>query len=237
MNTQIFYRLVDSKYEPIGSIIDTDTAQMPTRMKKTVELFPLFNILLPFWLESKVQLDTACNCMLEMYNYLESVQRIESQGGTSVPTAYINKDEQLSDIPLITLKKIMLSYYDYYNETGISMNYDDLQYIWEYLWSVVRKNFYPNKLDRFASIFLFDSIEQTKNFQEMVDPMHNRVICTVELINTKSLEKYDMKWLDNVPTNCTFEEMVQYALSYWEGKMTSIPIAEYLFSGSYILKK
>ena len=67
MNTQIFFRLVDSKYEPIGSIIDTDTAQMPTRLTKTLELFPLSNILFPFCLDIYVHFAHAFHCMLELF--------------------------------------------------------------------------------------------------------------------------------------------------------------------------
>lgn len=237
MQTKTFFRLVNPKYEPINNVIDTDIADMPSRMKRSVELLPLFNILLPFWIESKVQLDTAFDCMLKMSVYLKDVQIIESQGGTILPTSLINPNEKLSEIPLITLKKIIFPYYDLYNQTGMSIDYDDLPYIWEFLWAVVRKNFYPDKLDRFKSIFLFDSIEKAQCFQNNIDPLHERVICNVKLIETRAMDGFDMGWLDNIPTDCTFEEMMKYVRNYWEGKTTSEPTIEYLFSGCYSLKE
>lgn len=231
-----FYRLVDTNGEPENTVIDTNTAQISPRMMRSVSLAPLFNLLLPFWAESGVQIDTACNCMLNMQDYLSEVQDIEKKGLTEVPTHLLNSKEKKQNISLEMLKTIMFPYYDYYNETGASLEIEDLPYIWEYLWEVVRKSFFPSKTSRFNSIFLFDNKTTAKTFQK--EKMFLReALCSVEIIETYNMQRYDMNWLDQVPTDCTYSEMHQYAANYWSGKLTDTPTIEYLFSGKYRLHR
>lgn len=231
-----FYRLVDINGEPENIIIDTDTAQISPRMMRSVRLAPLFNLLLPFWTESGIQIDTACNCMLYLQDYLLEVQNIEKQGLTVVPTRLLNPKEKMQTISLDMLKTIMLSYYDYYNETGNSLKIEDLPYIWEYLWEVVRKSFFQNEISRFKSIFLFDN-KTTAEILQKEKFFLQEVLCSVEIIETYNMQQYDMNWLDQVPTDCTYTEMHQYAANYWSGILTDSPAFEYLFSGKYRLHR
>lgn len=122
-------------------------------------------------------------------------------------------------------------------ESGLEFTYDDLPYVWEYLWEVYRKNFFREELSRFSSIFLFDDEKNLMDFKNSHHPFEMLIPCKVELLETRGLESYDMAWLDNVPTNCTFEEFAEYGKGYWSGARTENPITEVLFSGVYKLSE
>ena len=185
MNTN-YYRLVDVDYEPISIEIDTDVAALPPRMKRTIDLVPALNAMLPVWVNNKITLSKACTHLIE---------------------------------------------------SDLGFTYDDLPFVWEYLWEVYRKNFFPEKLSRFSSVFLFDEEQNLTDFKSSHHPFEMLIPCKVELIETRRLESYDMAWLDNVPTNCTFEEFAEYGKGYWSGAKTDSPIIEVLFSGVYKLSE
>ena len=229
-----YYRLVDLAGEPEGVIIDTETAKTPPRMLKTVELSPLFDILLQFWTESDVQIDTASNSLIYLQNYITEVQYLEKHGRTNIPSHLINPNEKMPTIPLNTLKNTILSYCGYCDQSGASLQTEDLPYIWEYLWEVIRKSFFPDKTSRFSSIFLFSDIAAAKAFQADTCSM-KETICSVDLLETFDIQAYDMNWLNMVPTDCTFKEMLEFANNYWSGNLTENPTMEYLFSGKYRL--
>ena len=235
METKIYYRLVDTNIERLHVVIDTENASLPQRMEKTMELIPLFNILTPFWSDSGLQLDTACNCMLYLDLYLPIIQKIEARKEQYVPTFFINSHEKIDSIPFSTIKKFIFAYCDHYEQTRQSLEATDLQYIWEYLWEVVRNSLFPDRLSRFHGTFLFDSYQSAQLFQEREDPQHHRTICKVEINEIRALESYDMTCLNETPTSATFNEVTQIIRNYWEGKQTKTPFSEYLLSGKYTL--
>lgn len=235
METKIYYRLVDTNIERVHVVIDTENASMPQRMEKTIELIPLFNTLTPFWSKSGLQLDTACNCMLYLDLYLPIIQKIEVRKEQFVPTFFINPKEKIDSIPFLTIKKFIFAYCDHYEQTHQSLEVTDLQYIWEYLWEVIRNSLYPDRLSRFHGTFLFDSYQSAQIFQEREDPQHLRTICKVEINEIRALESYDMTWLNETPTSATFNEVTQRIRNYWEEQQTQSPFTEYLFSGKYTL--
>jgi hypothetical protein len=208
---------------------------MPQRMEKTIELIPLFNILTPFWSKSGLQLDTACNCMLYLDLYLPVIQKIEARKEQFVPTFFINPKEKIDSIPFLTIKKFIFAYCDHFEQTHQSLEVTDLQYIWEYLWEVIRNSLYPDRLSRFHGTFLFDSYQSAQLYQEKEDPQHLRTICKVEINEIRALESYDMTWLNETPTSATFNEVTQRIRNYWEEQQTQSPFSEFLLSGKYTL--
>ncbi len=235
METKIYYRLVDTNIERVHVVIDTENASMPQRMEKTIELIPLFNILTPFWSKSGLQLDTACNCMLYLDLYLPVIQKIEARKEQFVPTFFINPKEKIDSIPFLTIKKFIFAYCDHFEQTHQSLEVTDLQYIWEYLWEVIRNSLYPDRLSRFHGTFLFDSYQSAQLYQEKEDPQHLRTICKVEINEIRALESYDMTWLNETPTSATFNEVTQRIRNYWEEQQTQSPFSEFLLSGKYTL--
>ena len=59
----------------------------------------------------------------------------------------------------------------------------------------------------------------------------------METVTTRSLDRYDLRWLTDVRPTCVFEEFFDAVKSYWNGEMTESPKIEYLFSGKYMLKE
>ena len=235
METKTYYRLIDTSSEHLHAVIDTELAPLPQRMSKTIELIPLFNILITFWSESGLQLDTACNCMLYLDIYLPIVKEIEARKEQHVPTSFINPNEKKENIPFLSFKKFIFAYCDHYEQTHQSLDVTDLQYIWEYLWELIRNSLYPKCLSRFHGTFFFDNYNSAQLFQEKEDPHHLRTICKVEINEVRAMETYDMAWLDDTPTNATFDEIAQNIRNYWEGRQTKSPFPEILFSGKYTL--
>lgn len=232
-----YFRLVDPTFEPADTVIDTDLADMSERMKKTLSASPFFNIILPFWANNKVKLTTACDALINLEFYLERVQNIEISGGDKVPTRFINPKEDIEELDLAEIKKVIFPYVDYYEKTGRSLTWEDLPYIWEYLLETYKKSFFPDKLSRFRSVFLFDSKENMADFKKEEHPCDLSAECECVLEETRTIEAHDMRWINNIPEDCRFAEFCEYAKSYWEGELTDVPIMEYLFSGKYRLQQ
>lgn len=116
------------------------------------------------------------------------------------------------------------------------ISYDDLQYVWEYLLEAYRRCCFPDKLSRYSSIYLFGNQNNMIEFQETHHPYDvNLTACKCLLHETQRIEAHDMKWINDIPTDCTFETYKGYADKYWSGVMSPNPIVEFLFSGVYKL--
>ena len=205
-------------------------------MQRVIQLSPIFNIVFLFWQRTGVQLSTAIDAILRFPDYLETVKSIERSKGETVPTSLFNHHETISNVSFLDVKTLMLSYYDLYNETGVSLGVDDLQYIWEFLWETVRKNMYINKTPRFLCLFLYDNPDQAKALQDKVDPLHQNIVVKVMVEGKDDIKRYDAGWLDLISVNCTFNEYIYYCGSYWEGKESECPNWEYLYVGKYRIK-
>lgn len=230
-----YFRLVNTNYEPVNTVIDTDVANASERMRISLSLAPIFNIILQFWVNEKVQLKTACYAVTHLDLYLSIVQDIERNGGKTIPTSIINAHEKIQDIGLLAIKNVIFPYTDHYTNTGESINDDDLQYIWEYILEVYRSNYTPSNQSRFSCIFMFDSQLNMNDFMTSYHLSDGLTECECTLVETRKIEFHDMRWIDNIPLDCTFEEFCKFAQSYWNGDLTENPTIEYLFSGKYKL--
>ena len=231
-----FYRLVNTLFEREGIEYNSEEIISP-RMQCSITLSPLFYIAFNFWQKTGVQLSTAVDAMLHFQDYLEKVQTIEREGRKFVPTSFFNHHEIIQEVPFQDVKILMFAYYDLYNEEGLSLGVKDLQYIWEYLWEVVRDNQFSDKKSRFQCRFLYDNIDQAKALQEKIDPFHKNAIVKVLLEDQDHVEKYDAGWLDLISVDCTFNEYINYCRNYWKGEESKCPNWEYLYVGKYKIEK
>lgn len=231
---KLFYRLVDPLYEKEGMEYNTIGTAISPRIQHSIDLSPLFNIAFIFWQKTGVQLSTALDAMLNFSNYLEIVQSIEKEGIDKVPTSLFNHHEKIQYVSFQDIKTLMLSYYDLYNEKHISLDLDDLPFIWEFLWEVVRNSLFPTKNSRFFGIFLYDNIDQTIALQDKLDSLPpQKTIVKVCIENEHNLERYDAGWLDGLSVNCTFNNYFDSCKNYWEGKPSDTPNWEYIYVGKY----
>jgi len=142
------------------------------------------------------------------------------------PIRYISGDE---------LYAFSSNYINDVNETGLFYDWGKDHYIWEFIWEMVRNYEYPDKPSRMESVFLFEQIEDAKDF------MNNYRDLNYQLANVILLEgnvqSFDMNWFSKVPSNIPLSEIEDYARNYWEQKMTEKPIIEILLKGNYMWKE
>lgn len=103
-------------------------------------------------------------------------------------------------------------------------------YLWESIFEKARLKKYTNIPSRSESFFLFENIQDC-HYYIKEHKGGDGIICEVELIEQKSLFKADMKSLDNIQNNFTFDEAIKYADNYWNGSATESPVFEFLFQG------
>ena len=121
------------------------------------------------------------------------------------------------------------------NETNLFYDWGKDNYLWEFIWEMVRNYEYPNMPSRMDSLFLFDNLQDAKNFMDEFRDS-NYVIATVKIIEGY-VKSFDMNWFSNVPSDIPLSEVEKYARNYWEQKQTDKPITEVLFQGKYIWKE
>ncbi len=103
-------------------------------------------------------------------------------------------------------------------------------YLWEKIYEDVRALKYTDKPSRDSSFFLFDNLESCKYYIEK--HKGGGQICQVELIKTRTLFKADMKLLDEIPNHFTYRQAAKQVDKYWNGKISTKPVFEYLFQGT-----
>lgn len=117
------------------------------------------------------------------------------------------------------------------NETNLFYDWGKDHYLWEFIWEMVRNYEYPNMPSRMDSLFLFDNLQDAKNFMDEFRDS-NYVIAPVKIIEGL-VKSFDMNWFSNVPIDIPLSEVEKYARNYWEQKQTDNPVIEVLFQGKY----
>ena len=128
------------------------------------------------------------------------------------------------------------SYIQHVNKLNLFYDIDKCNFIWEFIWEMVRYTEFPDEPSRMESLFLFEDKETS---QEFIDEFHEGEpfeIAEVGLDNPK-VYKYDMSWFTLADGEQTLEEVVKFARKYWSGVASNNPVWEYLYQGEYELKK
>ena len=55
---EYYFRIPDVKKEPTGVTLDSDNTGLYPGLARMLEIIPVFNIILPFWSATRLQLDT-----------------------------------------------------------------------------------------------------------------------------------------------------------------------------------
>lgn len=142
--------------------------------------------------------------------------------GINDPIRYISGDE---------LYAFSFNYINDLNETGLFYDWGKEHYLWEFIWEMVRNYEYPDKPSRMESVFLFEQIEDAKDFLNHYRDL-NYQLANVVLFDGVA-QSFDMNWFSNVPSNIPLPEIEGYARNYWEQRMTENPIVEILYQGKY----
>lgn len=237
MNTQTKHYRVLNEYEEVN--VTYNSIENPTSRQQAVQsYYPQIEAICILSLRCDIKLESALRIATQYGHVLGEVQDAVRNGDTTIPLdIFLVLNESKTVIPLQPVVDFIVNYNQIYQDTGLYLDDErgDGQYIWEGAWEFVRRKVFPDKSSRLESIFAFDNIENAKNFVKEYRE-GNAVIAQVETENSV-IERYDMQWITEVPENSTMKETAEYAVVYWDGKLTSTPLFEILIKGQYKLSE
>ena len=229
-------RIADSEKEPFNTIIDSDDVCFPPTMFRILKMVPVFNIIYGFWSQNGVQLDTVFESLKNCDTLLQKLQDAENQEKKHVNSYIVNHNEELQVLPIEPLKDMLLFYKKYRDEAEIVLKDSDLTCIKEYFYEFVRRNNFNDKNGRWNSVYFYENLGVASMAFKDSGRKFGK-FCEVEIVEQRSLDRYDQRWLTDIKTTCIFKECHNAVTNYWRGVMTEHPKVEYLFSGKYILKE
>lgn len=228
--------IADKENEPFDTILDSDVVCFPPTMFRILKMIPVFNIIYGFWSRNNIQLDTVFESLKKCDTLLPMLQVIEDKGDKYIYSSYVNFNEEMNVIPASPLKEMLDFYKKYRDEVEIVLKDSDLTCIKEYFYEFVRRNCFKEKNSRFNSVFFYENL----SVASMANSDSGRKFgkfAEVEIIETRSMDRCDLRWLTDLKPTCLFAECQEAITNYWKGEMTSHPKIEILFSGKYVLKE
>ena len=117
------------------------------------------------------------------------------------------------------------------NETGLCFDWGKENYLWEFIWEMIRISEFPNMPSRMDSLFLFDNKENAMEFKAKFRNLDYQLV-DVNLLGG-STKSFDMNWFSNVPCDIPLSEVNEYARNYWKQAHTKNPVIEVLYQGVY----
>lgn len=239
MDNLKLYRIINRKSEGTCIEVDTNVRDVSERIKLTRLYSPIFDLVVPFWQETKVQLSTAVELLLGIRHYREQIES-EMEYGNTFYVLPVEFNELQKKLPLQRVYLYMNDYIRVLNNLHIETSLDWRQYIWEYLWERERTISYNTEPSRQTCLFAFDNLEDVYKYKRERDAeptqKEETEICEVQINDVYSLKKYDARWLDNLPPKATYEMYLVAVRNYWKGKKTRQPMMEYILHGKYVLK-
>ena len=229
-------RVADSEKEPLRSVIDSDEVCFLPARSRIFKMIPVFNIIYPFWSDNNVQLDTVFESLKNCDALLPKLQSLENQGKKHIISGLVNINEEIGAIEIEPLKEMLILYKKYRDEAEIELKDSDLTYIKEYFCEFVRRMHFSEKTSRFNAVTFYENL----GVADAMSKNNGRKFggfCEVEIVETRTLDRYDLRWLTDVRPTCVFKEFFDAVNSYWKGEMTDNPKIEWLFSGKYLLKE
>jgi len=237
MSEKQLYRVINPIEERIGEEVDAISRPLSPRIYKTLELRPVFNLIVDFWREEELQLATAVQAIVLLPSYFERLNMALAQHKEFFELRYINSKETKPFVETEKVRNLAVQYL----QCGIKMNMEEGCYIWEYLWEVVRQAKYPSSISRYNCLFAFENQRDAEKYlRERINenPSHAiDKICRVDIKYSERQEVYDMRWLDEIEIFAQYNEYVKAADNYWSGKMTKNPLKEVLFQGIYCIRE
>ena len=229
-------RVADIEKEPLNAIIDSDSVCFPPTMFRILKMIPVFNIIYGFWSQNGVQLDTIFESLKNCDVLLLKLQDIENQGKKHVYANLVNHNEELSVLPIEPLKDMLFLYKRYRDEAEIVLKDSDLMCIKEYFYEFVRRNCFSEKNGRLITVYFYENLGVAAVSNKNSERKSGK-FCEIEIVEQRSLDRYDQSWLTDIKPTCIFKECEESVKNYWKGEMTEHPKIEYLFSGKYFLRE
>lgn len=226
MSKTALFRYADVKKEPINIRIDSCDTCLLRRFMRILDLIPVFNIMIPFWTKSNIQLDTVFLCLKNFKTLLEKIQVVEKQGKNYLSSSLININEELAVVPLQHLKEMLVLFRKYNELTKVELQETDLVLLIEYMAEFVRKSNYPDKIGRLNAVFFHENLEVAVMAEKRVNGEFSGKFCRVEMLESEQMDRYDSRWLTDIKPSCIQSEFMAAVKHYWEGEMTQRPKIE-----------
>lgn len=231
MDTQ-YYRILNPLEEPQGQILSS--SRKSTFRQEVLAYWNHSNHIYEFAKKTGLQIKNAIRVAENAPAFIDELNEFFKSSETQYelllmavndPVEFVSKDE---------LYEFTGKYLTEINRTGLYYDWGNDYYLWEFVWEIVRYYKYPKMPSRMESLFLFDSLENAKDFKTRYRDA-NYQIANLNLIEG-TLKSFDMNWFSTVPSDIPISEAENYARHYWEQKRTDNFIVEVLFQGKYIWK-
>ena len=231
MSEKQLYRVINPIEERIGEEVDAISRPLSPRIYKTLELRPVFDLILDFWRKEGVQLATAVQAIVLLPSYFDKLNIALEQNNEFFELRYVNSKESKPLVETERIRNLAIRYL----QCGVKMNMDEGCYIWEYLWELVRQAKYPYCISRYNCLFAFENQRDAEKYlRERINENPSYAIdkiCRVDIKCSERQEVYDMRWLDEIEIFAKYDEYINAADNYWSGKITNRPLKEVLFQG------
>lgn len=228
MDTQ-YYRILNPFEEPLGQLLSS--SRKSTFRQEVLAYWNHSNHIYEFAKKTGLQIKNAIRVAENTPAFIDELNEFFKSSETQYelllmavndPVEFVSKDE---------LYEFTSKYVTEINRSGLCYDWGNDHYLWEFIWETVRNNEFPEMPSRTESLFLFDNLENAKDFKNRYRDT-NYQIANVNLIDG-TMESFDMNWFSNVPSNIPLTEVQEYARNYWSQKQTDKPVVEVLFQGKY----
>lgn len=234
---EYYFRIPDVKKEPAGVTLDSDNTSLYPRFNRILEIIPVFNIILPFWSSTRLQLDTVFACLRKSNDVFQLIKGAENNDKTHINPRYINIDEEISIVAIKDMRELLDAYLHYQKETNLLLTDRDMSVIKDYMFEFVRKTDFPEKYSRLHSLMIYDNLGVAVQLAKEYDANARTRLCEMKIVEKHMLDRYDAGWYTSLSPTDVYADYVFAAKSYWAGEMSANCKMESLFSGKYILKE
>lgn len=114
------------------------------------------------------------------------------------------------------------------SEVFLESDIASLQFPWELVYEIVRKDDFPEHPRRLDSYFVFNDIG---NAEVWAKRRSDYIVCKVEVLEHWDSFTGDMHFLDCVEIDSSFQEIQESVQHYWSGTISFNPILETILQG------
>lgn len=99
---------------------------------------------------------------------------------------------------------------------------------WEFVYEIVRRDYFPNLPKRTESYFVFDNLSDAREWQRR---RSDYTVCQVHVEFLHDSFTGDMYYLDSVEINASYNEILESVSNYWSGNISHAPNIETMLQG------
>ena len=224
------YRVLNPSEEPKGHLLFTNEIESQFRRDVYDYRFLSHDIYI-LALKTGLQIKNAVRVAENVPAFIDELQLFFDSDEQEYDLIQLMVDDPIRSISKEELYNFTIHYITHMAESQLCYDWGNDHYLWEFIWEMVRNNEFPEMPSRMESLFLFDNLENAKDFKNQYRDA-NYQIANVNLIEG-AMQSFDMNWFSNVPSNMPLTEVQDYARNYWGQKQTDKPITEVLFQGIF----